>query len=343
MSAAGRLAGLIVLALQLLVLPRGAGIYQAQQVQADWTVGPPPAEGWTVGDPIPLHLTITYPAELPDIDLPELPQNWGPFELREQHVAPLKEDAGLKSLVHTIVVTLWAPGDYETPPLMVRYQDRAGELHEIAVPPAHVSVRSVLDPADQEKRDLKPQVWLPGSPAWPWVLGGLALTLFAGALGWAVWRRGGRRALPSTIPSVASDLRPAHAIAHAGLDRIAALDLPSKGQLKRHYTLIADCLRAYLLNRYGIPAMDLTTAEIVATLRPHHVDARQVELVGELLSEADLVKFARFTPPAAQVHAAVQRARHIVDVTRPATEAGIGRPHAASAAQPAQHAGEGED
>jgi hypothetical protein len=79
--------------------------------------------------------------------------------------------------------------------------------------------------------------------------------------------------------------------------------------------------------------MDLTTAELVATLQRHQIDGGHVERFRGLLGEADLVKFAQFIPPAAQARAAVQRARHIVDVTRPALEAGAGRPEHAGAAE----------
>ena len=80
--------------------------------------------------------------------------------------------------------------------------------------------------------------------------------------------------------------------------------------------------------------MDLTSEELVATLQRRQIGDGLVARFAQLMSEADLVKFARFTPPAAQARAAVQRARHAIDITRPAPQAETERP---------EHAGQGED
>jgi hypothetical protein len=100
---------------------------QAQEpITASWETDAPPEAGWTVGDPIPLRLRVTYPADF-DVTLPELPAQWGPFEVREQTLLDtVQNDSGAVTAVREVKVTLWAPGEYETPPLTIHYRYAGG-------------------------------------------------------------------------------------------------------------------------------------------------------------------------------------------------------------------------
>jgi hypothetical protein len=289
---------------------------QMNEVRVVWDIGDAPVNGWTVGDAIPLRLTATYPDEA-SVTLPELPQNWGTFEVREQSLLqPVDNQDGTQSVAREAKVTLWAPGDHQTPRLAVHYRDADQKLHEIAVPPILVTVVSVLQEGDTEKRDLKPQVSLPRPPIWPWILGGLLLVLVLGIVSWVLLTRWQRRAPPTNAQLPSADRRPPHVIAYGELARIASLNLPSRGKVKYHYTLVADCMRTYVEGRYHIPAMDQTTEELVSAFRAVRVERTHSALFRELLTEADLVKFAKLRPPNDRVDAVLARAEHIVDITR---------------------------
>jgi hypothetical protein len=124
------------------------------------------------------------------------------------------------------------------------------------------------------------------------------------------WVRKKRRSVVET-PAVAL---PPEVIALAELDRIAALGLPARGDYKQHYTLVVDALRRYLEARYGIEAMDRTTYELMDDLDRHRV---HVDGLKSLLDEADLVKFAKFSPSAGNASDAVNHAREMVMHTTP--------------------------
>ena len=222
-----------------------AAVSQAEPspVRVEWSVGKAPEVGWTVGDHIPLYLTASSPADL-KVTLPRLPARWGPFEVLTQKPAGSRENAdGTRTFVREATVTLWAPGNFETPPFIVYYLDAEGESYEVQVPPISISVASVLKDGETEKLDLKPQIWLPGPTVWPWLLGGLLVALAGSLTGWVVLQRLLARRVAATWPSAVIDERPPHDIAYAELERITALDLPSRGEFKKHYSLVADCLR----------------------------------------------------------------------------------------------------
>lgn len=303
-------------------------------VRIEWVVGDAPEGGWTVGDPIPLSLRATYPASLTVI-LPQLPETWGAAEVSQQRlVEPIDNGDGTSTAIRELTLTLWTPGEHKAPPLEVRYRDADDQMHQVPAPPLSITLVSVLEEGETEKRDLKPQISLPRPPAWPWLVGGLSLAALLGSVGWVLLTRLRRRARPHSAAEQFIDLRPSHEIAYSELDRIATLNLPARGEPKRHYTLIADCLRTYVQGRYDIPALDRTTAELLASFRQARVDRGHTRLFRELLAEADLVKFARFEPLVDQAQAAIARARHIVDVTK-IVEPEIGGPDSQDArAQP---------
>jgi len=300
----------------LLLVP--VGWSQAQEpVVAVWETDTPPEGGWTAGDPIPLRLRATYTADF-EVMLPELPEQWEPFEVQEQALSePTVNDDGTVTVIREATVTLWSPGEYETPPLKVRCKNAAGEIHETPVPPLSVTVASVLTEDDLEKRDLKPQASLPRPPVWPWVLAGLlgAVLLFLAAR-WLLRRLRRRKAVgPESLEAV--DTRPPEVVAYEELDRIAALDLPAQGKFKHHYTLVTDCVRVYLEGICRVPAMDRTTGELLTALRHARVNGEPVALLRTLLEEADLVKFAKSRPTIERARDAVGQTRRFVDVTKP--------------------------
>jgi hypothetical protein len=115
---------------------------------------------------------------------------------------------------------------------------------------------------------------------------------------------------------VAAGPRPPAEFAYEALDRIAALDLWRQGEYRRLYDMVADCLRAYTSQRYHIPAMEQTTAEILASLERLGIDQEERGLLGAVLHEADLVKFARAHPAPDQARTLLQRARHIIEIAQ---------------------------
>ncbi len=279
-----------------------------------------------MGDPIPLRLHATYPADW-KVTLPELstgsslPAQWGPFEVREQTLLdPVVQNNGSVVTVREATVVLWSPGEHETPSFAVHYRDAGGELREVFVRPLSINIASVLPESDSgkvEKHDLKPQASLPRPPVWPWLLLGIlvaALLYYAAEQLLPRLRRRKEAELEAVEPV---DDRPPEIIAYEELDRITTLDLPAQGEFKHHYTLVTDCVRTYIEGIYQIPAMDRTTGELTNALRSARIMGEPVSLIRPLLEKADLVKFAKLRPSLEQADDTVAQARHLVDITKP--------------------------
>jgi hypothetical protein len=276
----------------------------------------------TVGDPITMTVTILHPASH-QVIIPRLGPTWGDFEVRSQGKADTTiHENGRATTEAGFVVTLFAPGEYQTPEMVVTLSDPEGNATDESLAPLTVTVASVLRAEDQTLRDLKAQAEMTPPPIWPWLLLGaaLAVLLFLGG-GWLL-RRLPRT--PAQSAAVAQDTRPAYAVAYEELDRIEGLALPEKGEYKAYYTLVADCLRRYLEGQFGVPAMERTTPEIRRDLRRSVVSIELAGRIIRLFEESDLVKFAKYVPTLLAAQELLFQARDLIDRTRPQAQGGDG-------------------
>jgi hypothetical protein len=162
--------------------------------------------------------------------------------------------------------------------------------------------------ASEDVRPLKSQ-WEVPPDYLKWGAIALAALALAAAIVWWVRRR--RRRVMAAAPEVRL---PPDYIALAELERIAGLGLVERGELKSYYTLVADVVRHYLTARFGVESMDRTTHELMDELAQRRIE---VDGLHALLSEADLVKFAKLKPEASFALRAIDEARAIVMATTP--------------------------
>jgi hypothetical protein len=287
-----------------------------------------PAEGdnpFTVGDQIILRLEVIHSADSQGVDFPRLGEQWGEFEvIGQNNSVPVNNGDGTITSSQNIIVALYEPGQYETEIVVVTHVKADGSTEELGAPVIQLTIESILVEGDTELRDLKPQAFLGVPPIWPWILAGFILFLFLTGLiaGTGLWlyNRRKQRVPISAVPLPVIDLRPPEVIAYAELDRIETLNLPAKRQYKMHYSLVADCLRRYIEGRYGIPALERTSTELLVSFGKSLVRAEDIRDFMDLFMESDLVKFARFRPSQQDAYWLMNKARAIIEVTTPEPE-----------------------
>jgi len=237
----------------------------------------------------------------------------GAFEVRSQSpVEVIDNGDGTLTTRQTVEATLFAPGDYQTPPLAVTIADANGDLSQAMAGPVAVTVASVLPQAPtgertEELRDIKNQASLPLPTDWLAIAAGaLGLALVVGGAWWLFRHYRGRAKLDNRSPAE---------VALDQLGRIAALDYPAQGRFKAHYSLVTDCLRDYLERQYDIPARDQTTTELRRALEMTRMSEGYIRQFVDLFTDSDLVKFAKFTPTVDAARDLVEQARQLVRET----------------------------
>lgn len=89
---------------------------------------------------------------------------------------------------------------------------------------------------------------------------------------------------------------PPHVEAITRLDKIKAEKIWQYGQYKEYYTQISDVLRTYILERFGVNAMEMTTEEILSYIYRLHEAHSTHDTLKKILELSDLVKFAKYVP-----------------------------------------------
>jgi hypothetical protein len=121
-----------------------------------------------------------------------------------------------------------------------------------------------------------------------------------------------RRVVPAGPPP-----RPADEVALEKLNALTARDLPKLGEFNLFYTELSQLLREYLGGRWAFDSMDLTTTELMKRMERVRLESFLLEKLGYLLSDFDLVKFAKVVPTATRAVEDLERVRNLVLATRP--------------------------
>lgn len=158
--------------------------------------------------------------------------------------------------------------------------------------------------------------WVPDWMAdywWAWLL---ALLLIAGSLYYYFkWYRHGRNPLKPEKKRL-----PPYEEAIINLEALKQRQLWQNGQEKEYFTGLTDILRVYIDRRFGINAVEMTSSEIVRTLKQRNETRAVNEQLTMILEMADIVKFAAVRPLADDNEMAYQRAVNFVEQTKPVAE-----------------------
>jgi hypothetical protein len=187
--------------------------------------------------------------------------------------------------------------------------------------PVRMTVRGPDLPKDADIEDIKGPL-AARRALWPWLL---AAAL--GAAAWEAWRRW--KARPAAEGPAAPPAPPVspEVAAENALAELAASQLWERGEHAAFYLRLTDILRAYLEARFEAPASAMTSVELARLVKSREPDLKASALVRDLLSRADLVKFARITPGADEGPRDVGLVREVVRTTtqRPAAPAEAAR------------------
>ncbi len=243
------------------------------------TVEPPAA---TIGD----HLRYTITAHDADgADLPLKLENPDPFEVLD---ARADNTAAEKKAVFTLAV--FKTGTLPLPAYSISRTGADGKPETVTAPPLTVEIHSVLKPGDKDPAlmpigDVVDPVFDWKKYIWP-IVAVLALLALLAALAYLLRKREKKEVPASPIPA-----RTPMETALAELEKAEAENLYAAGRAKEYFTHIADTVRVYLHEEYGIDVLEKTTAELSESW-PSALEEHR-ERVFYLLRTCDVAKFTK--------------------------------------------------
>lgn len=229
--------------------------------------------------------------------LPEIPQEQGyglmylsPWTLDTLKVTKQKKGGpSLLDIRGSVVVTSFEEGVCELPRIVLGRMS-GGVTDTLVFESMSLDVKTIpVDTATFQPHDIKGQIRYPVTFAevLPWVLGGLGVVALIALCVYLIRRR----------RNAASEERhkdPAHIVALRKLDQYRGNAMWAPEKQKQFYSGVTDTLREYMASRYGISAMEMTTAEIFAGMKSSDVPSELLDVVKELFERADFVKFAKY-------------------------------------------------
>lgn len=303
-------AGVLAIGL-LLAAPLAAQPTPAPPVDVQTSVDP---RTTTIGTPLRYTLRITADAGVA-LDVPRLVGVIGTFQVVDFGSEPPREKSGRTVHEQWYTLVTYETGDQVVPGPTIQYRRADGEPERLAAPDALVAVRSLVEAAGptpaSEPRDIKGPVAVPRDYTLLLVIAaGVALVLLALAL---LMRWINRPRAAAALPP-----RPPHELALDALARLHAARLAEAGRIEEFYVRLSAIVREYIEARFGLRAPEMTSEEFLqAAQRNPQLTPPQRALLGEFLGEADLVKFARHRPTAADAERAWAAAREFVQSTAP--------------------------
>ena len=220
---------------------------------------------------------------------------------------------GLVNLESRIMITSFDSGSYALPRFHALRIKADGSTDTLWYDGGNLEVTTIqIDTTSYKPFDVKDQMNYPFTvkEALPWA--GIALVVIAVA--YLIYRVIKNKLNNRDMFGRPVVVDPPHIVALRQLEKIRNEKLWVSNQ-KQFYTELTDALREYIENRYGIQAMEQTSAEILEDLSGVNMEPKIYKELAELLNVSDLVKFAKYTAQEQECESSVPAAVRFVNST----------------------------
>lgn len=211
--------------------------------------------------------------------------------LQESSLSNSQDPSGPAQLGREWVLVPFMDGSLPGPQVAVSYEDLKSSGGILISESTTITVGITRSETDENLRSIRPPVTVP-LPTWIWVVAGSALALATLAVAWLAysWYRKSRVNLGPPLTREEQLIR--------DLEDLQAQELPQARHFRTFFTRLTDLLRAYLDDRWNLPAPELTTHELRHLLADSNspVPRQPMEKLLAILELADSVKFALGMP-----------------------------------------------
>jgi LPXTG-motif cell wall-anchored protein len=205
------------------------------------------------------------------------------------------------TLAQEINLTCYDSGFYPIPEIGFQYRIPPDTtLHTIHAEMMTLIVHTVKVDTTQAIKPIKGPMKIPITfrEVLPWLLLGLAAALLIAGGIW-YWRKRKKNEPVFTLkPRV--KLLP-HEVALTEMEKLRIKKLWQSGKIKEYHSELTEILRRYIEERFKVPALEQTSAEIMESLSEHGCcETNTIGRLSQVLLLADMVKFAKALPGAAE-------------------------------------------
>lgn len=249
-----------------------------------------------MGDQTKLRLTVEQPVKQ-QVDFPKLGDTLTSkiqvISSGKQDTIKSENDPNRITVTKSITITSFDAGAYIIPPFVFTAKGRDLKTAESVLTVEAVKVDTTKAIFDIKQPMVVSYSWMDWMrDNWAWVVVPiLAIVIIAGLI-WYLKKR----AKEKPVTAVVVPGLPIHTIALNRLQELRAQKLWQQGEIKQYYSELSDVIREYLEKRYTIKTQEKTTDEIFSSLKGLEITPENKQVLHQLLTMSDLVKFAKAKP-----------------------------------------------
>jgi hypothetical protein len=269
---------------------------------------------YLVGDFINYTLEVRADKNI-QITIPFIRDSLKKVEIIKELEPLSKEENNIKSTTFGFILSYYDSASITIPPIAIRYKTSGDNQEKIVLSnPVTFNVRKVKVQQQAEIKDVKKPIKIPLD----WKLIILIAFIIIIVLGVAVYFYLRYKKKKAEQPVKKKIIRiPAHVRALTALNNLEGEQLWQKGKIKEYHSNITGIIRGYFEERFNLPALELTTGEQMQQLKQVSAAENILETTNQFLSNADLVKFAKFNPLPSVNDEMMKQAKDIVTKTIP--------------------------
>lgn len=216
-----------------------------------------------------------------------------------------------KTIKYESILTRFDSSQVTIPPIKIEYRTKGDTtLKSILSNPVTFNVHTLKVSMQEEIKDIKPPIRLFNYLYL--IYAGIVLILLIA--GYFIYRKYFKNKPQPAIKAEEEKIL-SHQLALRKLDELEREELWQKGFVKEYHTRITEIIREYFEKQFNLPALERTTTDSLNLLRRHPQGKKVLDITSQFLNNADLVKFAKYTPLENVNREMMTQARDIVTKT----------------------------
>ena len=273
---------------------------------------------YQVGDYINLIIQVEHNKNI-SISNPVLSDSTSKVEIIKQESPEVENHNGNLISTFRFIISKYDSGNVTIPPIPVLYKVTGNqELQTAYTNPVNFTVHTLKILPGGEIKDVKAPIKIPLD--WVDILIWILIVLIILGLAFYLYARYKKKKMMEVKKVRKVIQKPPHVIALYELRALDQQQLWQKGMIKEYHSKITEIIRRYFQDQFYLPALELTTSEVMQYLKQVKRAEIIIDTTFNFLSNADLVKFAKFKPMASINEEMMKQATEIVEKTKPAPE-----------------------
>lgn len=267
---------------------------------------------YMVGDYINYSLEVKYPKDV-TVTIPSVKDSIKNLDFIKQEPPIIQESDTEVYELHKFIFSRYDSNDVIIPAYNIAYTMDGTNIQYARVNQVNILVKTIEVDAKADIQDVKDPIRIPLDWMLILIIGIIVLIIAASSFfGYKYYKK-------KHLPFKPQEIRVTVLPFEKALSKLHVLEekkLWQQGQVKEYHSEITGIIRDYFEDRYHFQALEMTTPEIIASIKSRDVKLEVIAKTEDFLANADLVKFAKFQPMPTVNKEMMEEAYFIVDNTK---------------------------